>query len=97
MWGFVGKRIVATIPVMIVVALAVFLLLRLSPGDPAAIIAGDYATAYHPWRLAGKASAGRRQASVRTGSARRSRSWCNRRRIDLDQCTVEPCGSAALG
>ena len=30
---------------MIVVALAVFLLLRLSPGDPAAIIAGDYATA----------------------------------------------------
>jgi peptide/nickel transport system permease protein len=45
MWGFVGKRIVATIPVMIVVALAVFLLLRLSPGDPAAIIAGDYATA----------------------------------------------------
>ena len=45
MWGFVGKRIAATIPVMIVVALAVFLLLRLSPGDPAAIIAGDYATA----------------------------------------------------
>ena len=35
----------ATIPVMGVVALIVFLLLRLSPGDPAAVIAGDYATA----------------------------------------------------
>ena len=34
-----------TIPVMVVVALFVFLLLRLSPGDPAAVIAGDYATA----------------------------------------------------
>ncbi len=30
---------------MVVVALFVFLLLRLSPGDPAAVIAGDYATA----------------------------------------------------
>ena len=34
-----------TIPVMVVVALFVFLLLRLSPGDPAAVIACDYATA----------------------------------------------------
>ena len=34
-----------TIPVMAVVALFVFLMLRLSPGDPAAVIAGDYATA----------------------------------------------------
>ena len=34
-----------TVPVMVVVALFVFLLLRLSPGDPAAVIAGDYATA----------------------------------------------------
>ena len=34
-----------TIPVMLAVALFVFLLLRLSPGDPAAVIAGDYATA----------------------------------------------------
>jgi peptide/nickel transport system permease protein len=38
-------RVVATVPVMAVVALFVFLLLRLSPGDPAAVIAGDYATA----------------------------------------------------
>ena len=39
------KRVLSTIPVMAVVALTVFLLLRLSPGDPAAVIAGDYATA----------------------------------------------------
>ncbi|WP_437610098.1 ABC transporter permease [Erwinia sp. V71] len=38
------RRILAAIPVMLVVALFVFLLLRLSPGDPAAIIAGDMAT-----------------------------------------------------
>ena len=38
------RRLLATIPVMGVVALFVFALLRLTPGDPAAIIAGDYAT-----------------------------------------------------
>ncbi len=44
MTAFVAKRMVATIPVMGVVALFVFLMLRLSPGDPAAVIAGDYAS-----------------------------------------------------
>src|SRR6185436_9178302 len=44
MLSFLLKRVLATIPVMGVVALVVFLLLRLSPGDPAAVIAGDYAT-----------------------------------------------------
>ncbi len=38
------RRLVATIPVMAVVAIAVFALLHLTPGDPAVIIAGDYAT-----------------------------------------------------
>src|SRR4029079_13257508 len=38
------RRLVATIPVMMVVALAVFALLHVTPGDPAVIIAGDYAT-----------------------------------------------------
>jgi peptide/nickel transport system permease protein len=33
----------ATIPVMLLVAIFIFMLLRLTPGDPAAIIAGDYA------------------------------------------------------
>ena len=45
MWGYVIRRILATIPVMGVVAVLVFLMLRLSPGDPAAIVAGDFATA----------------------------------------------------
>jgi peptide/nickel transport system permease protein len=45
MFLYIVKRLLATIPVMIVVATFVFLLLRLSPGDPAAVIAGDYATA----------------------------------------------------
>ncbi|MFQ5467633.1 MAG: ABC transporter permease [Kiloniellaceae bacterium] len=44
MYAFIAKRMVATIPVMGVVALFVFLMLRLSPGDPAAVIAGDYAS-----------------------------------------------------
>src|SRR6478752_3389866 len=45
MLSFILKRVVATVPVMGIVALTVFLLLRLSPGDPASVIAGDYATA----------------------------------------------------
>src|SRR5690606_33236565 len=44
MLGYVLKRVLATIPVMVVVAVLVFALLRLAPGDPAAVIAGDYAT-----------------------------------------------------
>jgi len=44
MLAFIAKRMVAIIPVMGVVALFVFLMLRLSPGDPASIIAGDYAS-----------------------------------------------------
>jgi peptide/nickel transport system permease protein len=43
MRNYVIQRILATIPVMGVVVLFVFLLLRLAPGDPAALIAGDYA------------------------------------------------------
>src|SRR3546814_4644212 len=42
---YILLRVAATVPVMAVVALFVFLLLRLTPGDPAAVIAGDYATA----------------------------------------------------
>jgi len=45
MIGYLFRRLLATIPVMGVVALFVFLLLRLTPGDPAAILAGDNATA----------------------------------------------------
>lgn len=38
------RRLVATIPVLLVVALVIFSVLRLTPGDPAAIVAGDGAT-----------------------------------------------------
>src|SRR6185437_6326182 len=44
MFAYIVRRILATIPVMGVVALFVFSLLYLAPGDPAAIIAGDTAT-----------------------------------------------------
>jgi peptide/nickel transport system permease protein len=44
MFAYALRRIVATIPVMAVVALFVFSLLYISPGDPAAVIAGDQAT-----------------------------------------------------
>src|SRR5437868_6199172 len=45
MLGYVLRRIAATIPVMLIVAVLVFLMLRLTPGDPAAVIAGDNANA----------------------------------------------------
>lgn len=44
MGGYILGRVLAAVPVMGFVALFVFLLLRLTPGDPAAIIAGDAAT-----------------------------------------------------
>ncbi|HEX9465023.1 MAG TPA: ABC transporter permease [Alphaproteobacteria bacterium] len=44
MFSYVIRRVLATIPVMGVVALFVFSLLYLAPGDPAAVIAGDLAT-----------------------------------------------------
>src|ERR1700755_2476199 len=43
MFLYTVRRIVATLPVMAVVALFVFGLLYVSPGDPAEIIAGDQA------------------------------------------------------
>ena len=45
MYAFLIRRLLAAIPVMGVVAVFVFALLHLAPGDPAAIIAGDLATA----------------------------------------------------
>lgn len=44
MFRFILNRILATIPVLLIVATFVFLLLRVTPGDPAAVIAGDSAT-----------------------------------------------------
>jgi peptide/nickel transport system permease protein len=44
MTAYLVRRLLATIPVMMVVAVVVFSLIHLAPGDPAAIIAGDNAT-----------------------------------------------------
>ncbi|QDL38223.1 ABC transporter permease [Rhodoferax sediminis] len=44
MLSFLLRRIVATIPVLVIVALIVFLMTRLAPGDPAAVIVGDTGT-----------------------------------------------------
>jgi peptide/nickel transport system permease protein len=43
LFNFVARRVLATVPVLLIVAVLVFLLLRLTPGDPAAILAGDAA------------------------------------------------------
>ncbi|MGH6742497.1 MAG: ABC transporter permease, partial [Bradyrhizobium sp.] len=44
MIAYIVRRLFSTIVVMAVVAFVVFSLLYLTPGDPAAIIAGDIAT-----------------------------------------------------
>jgi peptide/nickel transport system permease protein len=45
MIAYIVRRLFSTLVVMAVVAFVVFSLLYLTPGDPAAIIAGDIATA----------------------------------------------------
>jgi peptide/nickel transport system permease protein len=44
MLGFILRRLLATIPVLGMVALFVFFMLRMTPGDPAAVLAGDNGT-----------------------------------------------------
>lgn len=44
MIAYIIRRLLATIPVMVLVAVIVFLLVHLAPGDPASVIAGDNAT-----------------------------------------------------
>jgi peptide/nickel transport system permease protein len=44
MFALILKRLAATLPVMLVVAIVIFSVLRLTPGDPAALAAGDSAT-----------------------------------------------------
>ena len=51
MLRFVLNRLLATIPVLVVVAVFVFALIRLVPGDPAAVIAGNMATSEDIARL----------------------------------------------
>lgn len=44
MGRFLLRRLLSTLPVLGIVAVLVFLMLRLTPGDPAAVLAGDAAT-----------------------------------------------------
>jgi peptide/nickel transport system permease protein len=44
MGSYIFRRVLVTIPVMAIVALFVFSLLYIAPGDPAAVIAGDQAS-----------------------------------------------------
>lgn len=44
MFSYIARRILSTLPVMAIVALFVFSLLYIAPGDPAAVIAGDQAS-----------------------------------------------------
>src|ERR1700724_3041480 len=44
MASYILRRILATMPVMAIVALFVFSLLYIAPGDPAAVIAGEQAS-----------------------------------------------------
>ncbi|MEN9781088.1 MAG: ABC transporter permease [Burkholderiaceae bacterium] len=44
MLRFLIQRLLAVVPVLLVVSIVVFLILRLAPGDPAAVIAGASAT-----------------------------------------------------
>ena len=43
MWRYIIKRVLASIPVIIIVGVITFSLLYIGPGDPAAIIGGDEA------------------------------------------------------
>jgi len=51
MFAYTVRRLIATIPVLLVVALLIFLLLHLGPSDPAAVIAGDFAEPEHIERI----------------------------------------------
>lgn len=44
MLRFIGKRLLLLIPVIIGISLLIFLIMELTPGDPARLILGDYAT-----------------------------------------------------
>src|SRR5262245_54388776 len=49
LWGYVGRRLVQAVPVVLGVTFLVFMLIHISPGDPARTILGQHAT---PQRIA---------------------------------------------
>src|SRR6478609_6321163 len=42
--AYIGRRIVSTVPMLVLVGLITFLLIHLTPGDPAAVVAGENAS-----------------------------------------------------
>ena len=98
MTAYIVRRLFATLPVMAVVALFVFFLLRLAPGDPAAIIAGEDATASSgPDAGTGTSGdagdAGDASTGPTAGSSDASGDASDDRAADVD--AVEPDGGAA--
>ncbi len=51
MWGYIGKRLLATIPILVGLSIIVFSMMALIPGDPATAILGAYATPENVERL----------------------------------------------
>ncbi len=51
MWAYIGKRLLATIPILVGLSIIVFLMISLIPGDPATAILGAYATPENVARL----------------------------------------------
>ena len=51
MWSYIGKRLLATIPILLGLSVIVFAMMALIPGDPATAILGSYATPENVARL----------------------------------------------
>ncbi|MEQ9330760.1 ABC transporter permease [Thalassobaculum sp.] len=51
MWTYIGKRLLATIPILLGLSVVVFGMMALIPGDPATAILGSYATPENVARL----------------------------------------------
>jgi len=51
MWVYIGKRLIATIPILFGLSVIVFAMMALIPGDPATAILGSYATPENVERL----------------------------------------------
>ncbi len=43
-WRYLGRRLLSTIPMLVLVGLITFLLIHITPGDPASVVAGDNAS-----------------------------------------------------
>ena len=51
MWHYIGKRLIATVPILLGLSVIVFAMMAMIPGDPATAILGSYATAENVEKL----------------------------------------------